>query len=210
MPTDVAYAACGEMCFHVETHFSFINKNHRKKKKNKEDGNIFKELLTNTQIRVPEVRLIDENGSMIGIVPIAEAQRMADDKNLDLVLFSPAAKPPVCKLLNYSKYRYDQIRKDKEDKKKSSVIKVKEVQLSQTIDIGDIKVKAKRTIEFLQEGCKVKVVIRMRGRQKAHPEISMEVMNRFFDMVKESAMMEKEPKQESPAIIMMILAPAKK
>ncbi len=147
---------------------------------------------------------------MIGIVPIAEAQKRADDKNLDLVLFSPSAKPPVCKILNYSKYRYDQIRKDKEDRKKSSVIKVKEVQLSQTIDIGDIKVKAKRTTEFLEEGCKVKVVIRMRGRQKAHPELSMDVMNRFFDMVQEFGVKEKEPKQESAAVITMILAPVKK
>ena len=130
-----------------ETHFLFMT-NIRPRAKNKEDIFIFKELLTNSQIRVPEVRLIDSEGNMIGIVPIAEAQRRADDSNMDLVLFSPTAKPPVCKILNYSKYRYDQIRKDKEDRKKSSVIKVKEVQLSQTIDIGDIKIKAKRTIEF--------------------------------------------------------------
>ena len=182
----------------------------RPRAKNKEDIFIFKELLTNSQIRVPEVRLIDSEGNMIGIVPIAEAQRRADDGNMDLVLFSPTAKPPVCKILNYSKYRYDQIRKDKEDRKKSSVIKVKEVQLSQTIDIGDIKIKAKRTVEFLEEGCKVKVVIRMRGRQKAHPEISMDVMKRFYEMVSEVAVKEKEPVQEGAAVIIMMLAPQKK
>ena len=192
-----------------ETHFLFMT-DIRPRAKNKEDIFIFKELLTNSQIRVPEVRLIDSEGNMIGIVPIAEAQRRADDGNMDLVLFSPTAKPPVCKILNYSKYRYDQIRKDKEDRKKSSVIKVKEVQLSQTIDIGDIKIKAKRTIEFLEEGCKVKVVIRMRGRQKAHPEISMDVMRRFYEMVAEVAVKEKEPVQESAAVIIMMLAPQKK
>lgn len=192
-----------------ETHFLFMT-DIRPRAKNKEDIFIFKELLTNSQIRVPEVRLIDSEGNMIGIVPIAEAQRRADDSNMDLVLFSPTAKPPVCKILNYSKYRYDQIRKDKEDRRKSSVIKVKEVQLSQTIDIGDIKIKAKRTIEFLEEGCKVKVVIRMRGRQKAHPEISMDVMRRFYEMVAEVAVKEKEPVQEGAAVIIMMLAPQKK
>ena len=197
------------MCFLSETHFLFIT-DIRPRAKNKEDRYIFKELLTNSQIRVPEVRLIDSEGNMIGIVPIAEAQRRADDGNMDLVLFSPTAKPPVCKILNYSKYRYDQIRKDKEDRKKSSVIKVKEVQLSQTIDIGDIKIKAKRTVEFLEEGCKVKVVIRMRGRQKAHPEISMDVMKRFYEMVSEVAVKEKEPVQEGAAVIIMMLAPQKK
>lgn len=199
-------ARCVSVC---ETHFLFMT-DIRPRAKNKEDRYIFKELLTNSQIRVPEVRLIDSEGNMIGIVPIAEAQRHADDSNMDLVLFSPTAKPPVCKILNYSKYRYDQIRKDKEDRKKSSVIKVKEVQLSQTIDIGDIKIKAKRTIEFLEEGCKVKVVIRMRGRQKAHPEISMDVMKRFYEMVAESAVKEKEPVQEGAAVIIMMLAPQKK
>lgn len=199
-------ARCVSVC---ETHFLFMT-DIRPRAKNKEDRYIFKELLTNSQIRVPEVRLIDSEGNMIGIVPIAEAQRRADDSNMDLVLFSHTAKPPVCKILNYSKYRYDQIRKDKEDRKKSSVIKVKEVQLSQTIDIGDIKIKAKRTIEFLEEGCKVKVVIRMRGRQKAHPEISMDVMKRFYEMVAESAVKEKEPVQEGAAVIIMMLAPQKK
>ncbi len=198
-------ARCVSFC---ETHFLFIS-NIRPRAKKKEDRYIFKELQTNSQIRVPEVRLIDSDGTMIGIVPIAEAQRRADDSNMDLVLFSPAAKPPVCKILNYSKYRYDQIRKDKEDRKKSSVIKIKEVQLSPTIDIGDIKIKAKRTREFIEEGCKVKVVIRMRGRQKARPDLAMDVMNRFFEMVADVAHKEKEPSQESAAVIIMMLTQQK-
>ena len=144
--------------------------------------------------------MIDADGSMVGIVPTQQAQRMAEERNLDLVLFSPNAVPPVCKILNYSKYRFDQIKKDKEDKKKSSVLKIKEVQLSQTIDVGDIKIKAKRTVEFIGEGCKVKVVIRMKGRQNAHPDISMGVMARFFEMVSDVAVKEKEPVLEGKSI----------
>ena len=140
------------------------------------------------------------DGSMVGVVSIAQAQKMAEERNLDLVLFSPQAVPPVCKILDYGKYRFDQIKKEKQD----NVLKLKEVQLSQTIDIGDIKTKAKNTRSFIQEGCKVKVTIRMRGRQNAHPELSMEMMSKFFEIVSDVAVKEKEPVLEGRNVTMML------
>ncbi len=153
---------------------------------------------------MPEVRLIDMDGSMVGVVSTAQAQKMADERSLDLVLFSPQAVPPVCKILDYGKYKFDQIKREKQDKKKANVVKLKEVQLSQTIDIGDIKTKAKNTRSFIEEGCKVKVTIRMRGRQNAHPELSMDMMNKFFEIVQDVAVKEKEPILEGRNVTMML------
>ncbi len=153
---------------------------------------------------MPEVRLIDMDGSMVGVVSTAQAQKMADERNLDLVLFSPQAVPPVCKILDYGKYKFDQVKREKQDKKKANVVKLKEVQLSQTIDIGDIKTKAKNTRSFIEEGCKVKVTIRMRGRQNAHPELSMEMMSKFFEIVQDVAVKEKEPILEGRNVTMML------
>lgn len=148
--------------------------------------------------------MIDADGSMLGVVPTTQAQKMADERNLDLVLISPTAMPPVCKILNYGKYRFDQIKKDKEDKKKATVLKLKEVQLSQTIAEGDMSIKAKKTKEFLGEGCKIKVSIRMRGRQNAHPELSIEKMNEFFELVSDVAVKEKPPVLEGRNVTMML------
>ena len=153
---------------------------------------------------MPEVRLIDMDGSMVGVVSTAQAQRMADERNLDLVLFSPQAVPPVCKILDYGKYRYDQIKKDKQAQKNSKGTEIKEVQLSQTIDIGDLKTKAKQTKAFIQDKNKVKVTIRMKGRQNAHPELSIEMMAKFFDMVSDVAVKEKEPVLEGRNVTMML------
>lgn len=141
---------------------------------------------------------------MLGIVPTSQAQKMAEERNLDLVLFSPTANPPVCKILNYGKYRFDQIKKDKEDKKKATVLKLKEVQLSQTIADGDMSIKAKKTKEFLEEGCKIKVSIRMKGRQNAHPELSIQKMNEFFEMLSDVAVKEKPPVLEGRNVTMML------
>ncbi len=148
--------------------------------------------------------MIDADGSMLGIVPTSQAQKMAEERNLDLVLFSPTANPPVCKILNYGKYRFDQIKKDKEDKKKATVLKLKEVQLSQTIADGDMSIKAKKTKEFLEEGCKIKVSIRMKGRQNAHPELSIQKMNEFFEMLSDVAVKEKPPVLEGRNVTMML------
>ncbi|MBO5773969.1 MAG: translation initiation factor IF-3 [Clostridia bacterium] len=148
--------------------------------------------------------MIDMDGSMVGVVTTAQAQRMADERNLDLVLFSPQAVPPVCKILDYGKYRYDQIKKDKQAQKNSKGTEIKEIQLSQTIDIGDLKTKAKHTRAFIEDKNKVKVTIRMRGRQNAHPELSVEMMAKFFEMVSDVAVKEKEPVLEGRNVTMML------
>ena len=144
------------------------------------------------------------DGSMVGVVTTAQAQRMADERNLDLVLFSPQAVPPVCKILDYGKYRYDQIKKDKQAQKNSKGTEIKEIQLSQTIDIGDLKTKANHTRAFIDDKNKVKVTIRMRGRQNAHPELSVEMMAKFFEMVSDVAVKEKEPVLEGRNVTMML------
>ena len=143
-------------------------------------GTIFKELQVNEKIVDKEMLLIDENGQKLGVLPRSEAIRIAEFRNLDLVNISPTSKPVVCKLMNYGKYRFEMIKKDKEAKKSQKIIKVKEVKLSQTIDIGDVNTRLKQTKEFLEEGDKVKVSIKMFGRQMAHPEISVQVLEDYY------------------------------
>ena len=173
-----------------------------------EDAIIFKELLTNNKIKEREVRLIDEKGTQVGIVSIYEASRMAEERNLDLVQMSGSSKPVVCKLMDYGRYRYENLKKEKEALKKQKVIEVKDIWLSQTIDIGDLNTKAKATRKFLEQGNKVRVSIRMKGRQQAHPEVSMKVMEQFFESLKDIAVVEKNATREGRSIA-MILAPIK-
>lgn len=144
----------------------------------------------------------------MGIVSSAQALKLADEKGLDLVKISPTANPPVCKIMNYGKYLFELTKKAKEAKKNQKVTEIKEVWLSMTIDVGDLNVKAKQTQKFLLAGNKVKVSIRMRGRQMAHSEIGLEVMKRFFEIVKEQGQIEKQPLLEGRNIWMM-LAPVK-
>lgn len=148
--------------------------------------------------------MIDENGAQLGIMKREEAQRIADYRNLDLVQISPGANPPVCKILNYGKYRFDMLKKEKEVKKAQKVIEVKEVQLSQTIDVGDLNTKARKAIEFLQDGNKVKISLRMFGRQLAHADISIQVINNFYEKIKEYGVLEKTPTQEGRSITVMV------
>ena len=162
----------------------------------------------NEEIRDREVRLIGEDGEQLGIVSSREAQNIADDRGLDLVKISPNATPPVCKIMNYGKYLFELTKKAKEAKKNQKVVEIKEVWLSMTIDVGDLNVKAKQASKFLASGNKVKVSIRMRGRQMAYTELGMEVMNRFFELVKDNGTMEKQPLTEGRNIWMM-LAPIK-
>ena len=162
----------------------------------------------NEEIRDREVRLIGDDGAQLGIMSSREAQAIADDKGLDLVKISTTANPPVCKIMNYGKYLFELTKKAKEAKKNQKVVEIKEVQLSMTIDVGDLNVKAKQTLKFLSQGNKVKVSIRMRGRQMTHSELSIDVMNRFFEMVKEQGQMEKKPLMEGRNVWMM-LAPLK-
>jgi len=174
-----------------------------------EDMIIFKELLINEKIRDREVRLIDENGVQLGVLNIYEANRIADERNLDLVKMASEAKPPVCKLMDYGRYRYENLKKEKEAKKNQKIVELKDIWLSQTIDIGDMNTKAKSARKFIEQGNKVRVSIRMKGRQQAHPEVSLDVMKEFFEMLKDIALTEKEPLKEGRSII-MILAPIKK
>lgn len=183
----------------AKTHFLF-----------KEDFNIFKDLQINYEIREREVRLIDETGKQLGILPTPKAMAFAEDKNLDLVMISPAATPPVCKLMDYKKYRFDLIKKEKEDKKNRNNIELKELWLSATIDVGDLDTKARKSREFLEDGHKVKLSIKMKGRQQAHPEVSMGVMDDFFARVNDIAQIEKKPLQEGRNITMVIAPLAKK
>lgn len=162
----------------------------------------------NEMIRHPEVRLIGADGSQLGIVSSREAQRLAYEANLDLVEISSTATPPVCKIMDYGKYRFEILKKQKEAKKNQKVIELKEIWLSMTIDVGDLNVKAKQTMKFLDAGNKVKVSIRLRGRQNAHSSLGVDVMNKFFELVKEKAIMERRPVLEGRNIL-MILAPAK-
>ena len=140
---------------------------------------IKKEHQINTDIRDKEVRLIGENGEQLGIVSSREAMNIAEESGLDLVKISPNAVPPVCKIMNYGKYLFEQSKKAKEAKKNQKVVEIKEVWLSMTIDVGDLNVKAKQAQKFLASGNKVKASIKMRGRQMAHSELGIEVMNRF-------------------------------
>ena len=154
------------------------------------------------------MRLIGADGEQLGIVSSMEALRIAEEAELDLVKISPNAVPPVCKIMNYGKYVFELAKKAKEAKKNQKVTEIKEIWLSMTIDIGDLNVKAKQTQKFLQSGNKVKVSIRMRGRQMAHQEIGVDVMKRFYEMVKDSGSIEKQPLTEGRNIWMM-LAPLK-
>ncbi len=160
------------------------------------------------EIRDKEVRLIGENGEQLGIVSSRQALEIAEESGLDLVKISPNATPPVCKVMNYGKFLFEQNKRAKEAKKNQKVIEIKEVWLSMTIDVGDLNVKAKQAQKFLSSGNKVKVSIRMRGRQMAHSELGLEVMTKFYELVKDFGTMEKNPLTEGRNIWMM-LAPTK-
>ncbi len=162
----------------------------------------------NEMIRYSEVRLIGENGEQLGIFSSSKALELAYSANLDLVEISAQANPPVCKIMDFSKYCFEQAKKLKEAKKNQKVIELKEIWLSMTIDVGDLNVKAKQCIKFLTQGNKVKVSIRLRGRQNAHSSLGVDVMNKFYEMVKDNAVMEKKPLLEGRNIL-MILSPLK-
>lgn len=162
----------------------------------------------NGEIRDREIRVISSSGDMLGVMSAAEALRLAEEENLDLVKISPAAVPPVCKIMNYGKFKFEQAKREKENRKNQKVVEIKEIYLSMTIDVGDLNIKAKKAIEFLGEGNKVKVSIRMRGRQMGRSSMGVDVMNRFFGMLENKAAMDKPPLAEGRNIV-MVLSPAK-
>ena len=171
----------------------------------KEGSFIATEMLINEQITHPEIRVIGENGEQLGIMTPAEAMRIADEAGLDLVNISPKANPPVCKIADYGKLRYEQEKRKKEAKKNQKVISIKEMRLSATIDIHDMEVKAKNVAKFLAGGDKVKFSIRFRGRQLSHTEQGLNIMNAFLEML-DNASVEKAAKMEGRNMF-MILAP---
>ena len=164
--------------------------------------------MINEEIRDREVRVISETGEQLGIMSSREALRLAQEAGLDLVKISPGAVPPVCKIMDWGKYKFEQAKKEKENRRNQKIVEIKEVQLSMTIDVGDLNVKAKQATKFLGEGNKVKVSIRLRGRQMAHANLGRDVMNNFFEGLKEIAVIEKPINMEGRNII-MILAPKK-
>ena len=148
--------------------------------------------------------MISDTGEQIGIVSARDAQKMADEKNLDLVKISPQAKPPVCKIMNYSKYKFDLAKKEKEARKKQKVVAVKEVRLSPNIDTHDVQVKIKNAIKFLKDGNKVKVSIRFRGRELSRTDVAIDIMKDFADQVSEYGVVEKQPKMEARTMPMFV------
>lgn len=160
--------------------------------------------MINEEIRDKEVRLIDENGEQLGVVRIDHAMRIAEEKDLDLVKIVPNAVPPVCKIMDYGKYRFEQAKREKEQRKNQTVIETKEIRLSATIDTHDIEVKAKACQQFLKNGNKVKVSIRFRGRQATHGDVGLDVMNAFYDLVKEYGVIDRPAKQEGRNMFMLL------
>ena len=169
----------------------------------KGDTTIFKELPINDQIRAESVRLVSEQGEQLGIMSLAEAQSEADKRGYDLVLLN-GGNPAVCKLMDYGKYKFDSIKKEKELKKNQKVTELKEIQLSMTIDTHDMEVKAKHGNRFLQEGNKVKVVLRMKGRQMAYKNTAVEVVKKFFAMISANGSYDKEPEVVGRNIILIV------
>lgn len=164
------------------------------------------EHLVNEQIRAREVRLIGSNGEQLGIKNIREALQIANEANLDLVNVAPTAKPPVCRIMDYGKYRYEMQKKDKEARKNQKVVELKEIRFSATIDEHDFQTKLRNVVKFLKDGDKVKLTVRFRGREITHAEIGQKVLERVAEEAQELCVVERRPKLEGRSLI-MILAP---
>jgi translation initiation factor IF-3 len=165
---------------------------------------ISKDMNVNEKIRAREVRLIDANGDQLGVKSRQEALEIAQKRNLDLVLVAPNAKPPVCRIMDYGKYRFEQQKKEKEARKKQKVINVKEVRFTPGIGDHDFETKLKNARKFLQKGDKVKAAVRFRGRAITHKELGREVLDRFAEEVKDIATVETKPKMEGRNMFMML------
>ena len=160
--------------------------------------------MINGQIRDKEVRLIGEDGEQKGIMPIKEAMRLAQEAELDLVKIAPKAQPPVCKIIDYGKYRYELARKEKEAKKKQKTVEVKELRLSPNIDTNDLNTKVNNAKKFISKGNKVKITLRFRGREMAHVQQSKHILDDFAELLKDIAVVEKQPKLEGRSMSMVL------
>lgn len=164
----------------------------------------------NEDIRDREVRVVTDGGEQLGIMSAKEALRKAEERNLDLVKISPNAKPPVCKIMDYGKYRFEQSKREKENRKNQRVIEIKEIRLSLNIDTHDFETKVNHAHKFLKAGNKVKVSIRFRGREMAHPENGLVTMSKFAEAVSEYGTVEKPAKLEGRSMLMFIAAKSSK
>ena len=160
--------------------------------------------MINGQIRDKEVRVIAENGDQLGVMPVKEAMKLAQEAELDLVKIAPKAQPPVCKIIDYGKYRYELARKEKEAKKKQKTVEVKEVRISPNIDTNDQNTKVNNAKKFIAKGNKVKVTLRFRGREMAHMQQSKHILDDFAEMLAEVAVVEKPAKLEGRSMSMVL------
>jgi translation initiation factor IF-3 len=167
-------------------------------------GSTISDLMINEQIRDKEVRVIGSDGEQLGIMSAREAQKLADDEGLDLVKISPKANPPVCKIVDYGKFRYEQARKEKEAKKKQHVVEVKEIRMSPNIDANDMNTKVNAAKKFISKGDKVKVTLRFRGREMAHMQSSKHILDDFAEALAEVAVVEKAPKIEGRSMSLVL------
>ena len=168
------------------------------------EGKTISELFINEQIRDKEVRLIGADGEQLGIMSSRDAQKLADEAGLDLVKIAPTAKPPVCKIIDYGKYRYEQARKEKDAKKKQKTIELKEIRLSPNIEANDLNTKVNNARKFIEKGNKVKITLRFRGREMAHMNSSKHILDDFAQALADIAVVEKAPKVEGRSIGMVL------
>ncbi len=171
---------------------------------------IKQELPTNRQIRAKEVQLIGENGEKLGVLPFEEALEKAEDKNLDLVLVAPNSNPPVCKIMNYGKYKFEQAKREKEAKKKQKVLEVKEIRITPNIEKHDFDFKAKNIRKFITDGNKVKITVRFRGREVNNSQAGEVVLNKFIEELEDIAQVEKKPKLEGRNMFTILAKKAEK
>jgi translation initiation factor IF-3 len=164
----------------------------------------------NERIQVREVRLIDEKGNQVGIVPTVQAMKLAREAGMDLVEVSPTANPPVCKLLDFGKYKFELEKKTRESKKKQKLVKLKEIRMQPKIEEHDLDFKTKHIRDFLDEGFKVKVTVRFRGRELAHTELGRVVLERVLEMLEDSFVLDKSPAMEGRTMSMFLSPKAKK
>lgn len=168
------------------------------------EGTTISDLMINEQIRDKEIRLIGENGEQLGIMSAREALKIAEEAELDLVKIAPTAKPPVCKIVDYSKYKYEQLRREKEAKKKQKTVEIKEIRLTPNIDINDLNTKMNSARKFITKGDRVKVTLRFRGREMAHMSASKHILDDFAENLSDIATVEKAPKVEGRSMTMFL------
>ncbi len=168
------------------------------------EGKTISELMINEQIRDKEVRVIGENGEQLGIMSSKEAQALADEAGVDLVKIAPTAQPPVCRIVDYGKFKYEQMRREKEAKKKQHVVEIKEIRLSPNIDTNDLNTKISAARKFLTKGDRVKVTLRFRGREMAHMQTTKHILDDFAEGLNDCAVIEKAPKVEGRSMTMFL------